>query len=58
MVRSGADVKTISSNLGHSSVSVTMDIYAHSLAEAGHEAAEKFYNLIRRKDQEEEKAVR
>lgn len=58
MVRSGADVKTISSNLGHSSVSVTMDIYAHSLAEAGHEAAEKFDSLIHRKDQEGKKVVR
>lgn len=44
----GVDIKTISEILGHSSVSITLNVYAHSLMEQKKAAIEKFndmYNL-------------
>ena len=28
-IRAGDDIKTLSSNLGHATVSITLDVYAH-----------------------------
>ena len=44
----GVDIKTISELLGHSTVSITLNVYAHSLMEQKKAAIEKFntmYNL-------------
>ena len=41
----GVDIKTISELLGHSSVSITLNIYAHSLMEQKKAAIEKFNDL-------------
>ncbi|WP_283610743.1 site-specific integrase [Clostridium sp. CIES53] len=38
----GVDIKTLSEILGHSSVSITLNIYAHSLFEQKQKAIEKF----------------
>ncbi len=40
-LRAGVDLLTMSKRLGHSSVSVTGNIYAHFIEELDHEAAEK-----------------
>lgn len=42
MIESGADLKTVSSILGHSSVSITMDIYVHPSEEAKSQSINKF----------------
>ncbi|PXV93408.1 phage integrase family protein [Lachnotalea glycerini] len=41
----GVDIKTLSEILGHSSVSITLDIYAHSLMEQKKVAIEKFNDM-------------
>ncbi len=41
----GVDVKTISELLGHSSVSITLNVYSHSLMEQKKAAIEKFNNM-------------
>jgi integrase len=41
----GVDIKTISELLGHSSVSITLNVYAHSLMEQKKAAIDKFNNL-------------
>ena len=41
----GVDIKTISEILGHSSVSITLNVYAHSLMEQKKAAIEKFNNM-------------
>ncbi len=41
----GVDVKTLSEILGHSNVSITLNIYAHSLMEHKKAAIEKFNNM-------------
>ncbi len=41
----GVDIKTISELLGHSSVSITLNIYAHSLMEQKKLAIDKFNDL-------------
>lgn len=40
LITSGVDVKTVSSELGHSQVSTTLNIYAHTFAKVQVEAAE------------------
>ena len=45
-IRAGVDVKTLSSMLGHSSVSFTLDVYAHATTEMQVDAAEKLQALI------------
>ena len=39
------DIKTISELLGHSSVSITLNVYAHSLMEQKKAAIEKFNDM-------------
>jgi integrase len=41
----GIDIKTLSEILGHSNVSITLNIYAHSLMEHKKAAIEKFNNM-------------
>lgn len=41
----GVDIKTISELLGHSSVSITLNVYAHSLMEQKKAAIEKFNEM-------------
>lgn len=45
-IRSGIDYKTISDNLGHASVSFTLDVYAKTTMEMQKEAAEKLEAYI------------
>lgn len=46
MIESGADLKTVSSILGHSSVSTTMDIYVHPSDEAKKALINKFMGKL------------
>lgn len=45
-IASGADVKTVSANLGHSTVSTTLNIYAHAFDEARAKASEGVGELL------------
>gem|GEM_PF-5087978 len=42
----GADIKTVQQCLGHSSVSLIMDIYAHFIAQNDREAADAIGEII------------
>lgn len=46
LITSGADVKTVSSALGHSQTSTTLNIYAHTFQTAQAEASEAIANLL------------
>ena len=46
MLRAGVPVKVVSERLGHATISITMDIYAHVLPGMGAEAAVKFAALV------------
>ncbi|MDW7652474.1 MAG: tyrosine-type recombinase/integrase, partial [Bacillota bacterium] len=46
LIGQGVHAKTISSRLGHSNISTTMDIYAHHLKSADKEAADKLDGLF------------
>lgn len=46
LITGGADVQTVSSALGHSQTSTTLNIYAHSFAEAQARASEAVANLL------------
>lgn len=47
LIGQGVHAKTISSRLGHSSISTTMNIYGHALRSADREAADKIDSIIR-----------
>ena len=47
MLAAGVNVKAISQSLGHASIGITLDIYAHLLPGAGKTAAESFDKLLR-----------
>ena len=47
LISNGADVKTVSSALGHAQTTTTMNIYAHSFAEAQARASEALANALR-----------
>ncbi len=47
MLAAGADIKQISSNLGHSNIGITFDIYSHLLSGAGKTAAERFDKFLK-----------
>lgn len=49
LISQNVDVKTVSSRLGHSETSTTMDIYAHALRKKDEQAAETLGNLISQK---------
>ena len=46
LISNGVDVKTVSSALGHSQVSTTLNIYAHSFAEAQARASETIADVL------------
>ena len=46
MLKAGVSPKAISELLGHASISITMDVYAHLLPGIQEEAARKFSNLL------------
>ena len=46
LINSGADIKTVSSLLGHSQTSTTLNIYTHALEEAKARASEAVANAI------------
>lgn len=46
LITSGADVKTVSSALGHSQTSTTLNIYAHTFQSAQAEASQAIANLL------------
>lgn len=45
-LRAGADVKTVQHNLGHSSVKMTLDVYAAYTQDAGQQGAEKLSGYL------------
>ena len=47
LIAAGVDPKTVSTRLGHSQISITMDLYAHPLAEKDAEAARRLGSLVR-----------
>ena len=46
LITSGVDVKTISASLGHSQTSTTLNIYAHSFAQAQAKASEAVADVL------------
>ncbi len=54
LIGRGLHAKTISSRLGHSNISTTMDIYGHALKSADREAADKLDNLFKGPDNAEQ----
>ncbi len=46
LVKKGVQSKLISERLGHSTISITMDIYAHVLQEADKETADQFDAIL------------
>ena len=50
MINQGADPKLIQSQLGHSSISVTYDVYGHLFPDRLDELASQHDELIRRND--------
>jgi|TARA_B100000315_G_C14351630_1_gene484282 integrase len=46
MLKAGVGPKAISELLGHASISITMDVYAHLIPGIQEEAAQKFSNLL------------
>jgi integrase len=48
MLAGGADISTVSKLLGHASISITSDIYAHLVAAVGQRAVDGAANLIAR----------
>lgn len=49
LIDSGTDVRTVSSMLGHSNTTTTLNIYAHSFAAAQARASEAVANLLEKK---------
>lgn len=45
-IRAGVDVKTLSANLGHSSVAFTLDVYGHVTKDMQQEAADRLQAVI------------
>lgn len=46
LIGSGADIKTVQNRLGHSSASLTMNIYAHAIEQNDRDAADAIGNLL------------
>lgn len=49
LINSGVDVKTVSASLGHSQVTTTLNIYAHTFEEAQARASEAVADLLTKK---------
>ncbi len=50
MINSGTDIKTVSSRLGHSQTSTTLNIYAHQLQTANEAASENISNALLKRE--------
>ena len=46
MIRNGADIKTVSEKLGHSTIAITLALYIHSDEETQKAANKKFASLV------------
>jgi integrase len=46
LIGSGTDIKTVQTRLGHSSASLTMDIYAHAIEQNDRDAAETIGDFL------------
>ena len=46
LIGSGADINTVQHRLGHSTASLTMDIYAHAIAQNDRDAADTIGDTI------------
>ncbi|MEH2940202.1 tyrosine-type recombinase/integrase [Lawsonibacter sp. JLR.KK007] len=51
LIASQQDVKTVSTRLGHSQTSTTMNIYAHALQESDRKAADALETLLEKHSQ-------
>ncbi|MBQ8935352.1 MAG: tyrosine-type recombinase/integrase, partial [Oscillospiraceae bacterium] len=49
LINSGTDARTVSSALGHSQVSTTLNIYTHTFAEAQARAGETLADVLEKK---------
>lgn len=54
LIGTGADIKTVQKRLGHSSASLTMDIYAHAIAQNDRAAADSVGDLFKLSDESED----
>lgn len=56
LIGNGADIKTVQNRLGHSSASLTMDIYSHAIEQNDRAAAEDIGGILsnKKKDIEDE----
>ena len=50
MISENVNLKTVSSRLGHSEISTTMDIYSHALRKKDEEAAASIGDLFAKKN--------
>ena len=46
LIGSGADIKTVQNRLGHSSASLTMNIYAHAIEQNDRESADTIGRVL------------
>ncbi len=53
LINAGVDVKTVSATLGHSQVSATLNIYAHTFAQAQARASEAVANVLKFSDKKQ-----
>lgn len=53
LINAGVDVKTVSATLGHSQVSTTLNIYAHTFAQAQARASEAVANVLKFNDKKQ-----
>jgi Site-specific recombinase XerD len=53
LIAQGVPLKNVSSRLGHSSITITADIYAHALQSVDVEAGQKLENLLNHSKKEQ-----
>lgn len=46
MIRNGADIKTVSEKLGHSTIAITLELYVHSDEETQKAANKKYSDIL------------
>ena len=46
MIANGVDIKTVQARLGHASIGITMDTYAHCTPKMNRNAADKIDDVI------------
>lgn len=54
LIGSGADIKTVQNRLGHSSASLTMDIYSHAIEQNDRAAADEIGGLLTKKEKDDD----